>query len=458
MALCDTQDLVTSSSSGNNTPCFHGRKLQQWQLDTEQQALEALQHVRENMAAGARASGQAVGSRPRDREDGEITSASDSDSSYGIRSWGQRPVRPPPTALNSQPRGASALPVLAASGGRGGSTIPQAGRSLHGGFLQHGGSGKEPQTVTGAATKREEQGFTALFGGPQLRSSKQLAAVLIATFLVRAMLLKVTSATAAGETLVPAMLTAVLAAGALAGARSSLDGLDVERMMETTTTPASLRHRGVTLRIGGPHWTLWKFELTLEEAFGLSCTLAQLALLFLFESWGMHGPRALRWAAVAGHAVLVVTFTVVAHEWFTRNVSQSQPGEAVGVVWLCIVMGNWATTSWAAATWWRDATAATSEEEEMALALLPVRVPVLALACVQLANFWMARHAQQPELLSACVVLAGISMAGCCHCHGVGPLAAQAPTLTTAPWSPAIYVTFCAMSAWVLWQELFRSL
>ncbi|CAE7222806.1 Rabl2 [Symbiodinium pilosum] len=83
MPLLDTQDLLTNSSS-SSAPCFHGSKLSRWQMDTEQKTREALQRMRHENFAGGKG-------RPRkEREEGEIASASESEGSR-LTTWDVRP-------------------------------------------------------------------------------------------------------------------------------------------------------------------------------------------------------------------------------------------------------------------------------------------------------------------------------------------------------------------------------
>ncbi|CAJ1394833.1 unnamed protein product [Effrenium voratum] len=180
-----------------------------------------------------------------------------------------------------------------------------------------------------------------------------------------------------------------------------------------------------------------ELELSIEEALGLSSALAQLAPAFFFENWGLHGSFQYRWVAVIAHlaSALLVTLRVRKHVL---------PGNAhmQVEVWLGLAAGNWVASSWAAGTWW-------------GVACTQARLPALALASAQLINFWLVHSSGQPQLLAACVALGGLSMAGCCSGPaGVALDAEEAPALLT----PTIYITFCVVSALLLFQELFMSL
>merc|ERR1712157_152638 len=177
-----------------------------------------------------------------------------------------------------------------------------------------------------------------------------------------------------------------------------------------------------------------------------SGTLVHLALFCFFENWGLYGPRACRWAAVVAHALSTGLVTAAAQRIVMQHISLPSPNEGIRPVWLCMAVGTWTTTSWASLTWWREAVATTRFAGIEGTAAVAA-VPALALAGAQLVNFWMARRAQQPTLLSACVVLGGLSMAGSCS-------VSQGSERALPTWISALYVTFCGVSSWVLLQEL----
>mmetsp|Transcript_23903 Transcript_23903/g.60371 ORF Transcript_23903/g.60371 Transcript_23903/m.60371 type:complete len:870 (-) Transcript_23903:69-2678(-) len=461
MSLLQTQDLITNSSCSSTTPCILGRKLRQRQLDTAEVARDAVNHVRSNLSGAAGSSrgkllhgggGDGGGSasafrgRPRgEREDGEITSASDSDST---RSWDFHRQKSCSAVFLSR------------------KTSPVRERGSRDESLSRGHSrgGAGDDGMEGACNDGTTQGLGGLFGDPQRRAAQQLVTLIVGVLLARAMLFYVFEALAAGPIVVPALLSAILTGSTLLSWRTAQQALKVGQTMETET---NWGHRSVSLRIGGPTWTLWSFDFTLEEAFGLTCVLGYMAIFCFFENWGLYGPRSCRTLAVVGHASSAAVLTVSAQAFLAQNVrSPETPGDAVGIVWLCLAAGNWATTSWAAMTWWRTAAAGAAAAAAAAAAADArdpsdvategfTQTPVLALAGVQLVNFWMARRAQQPVLLSACVVLAGVSMAWSCY---LNQDSMASTSMALAPWTPAIYLSFCAMSAWVLWQELIRSL
>jgi len=441
MALMDSDDLVTSRSSSEKTPVFNGLKLRQSQLDTERQALEALQHARERAALSGRYSHSRL-RRGREREEVDLTATSDSDSSsLGRGSW-RRYSR---FCLDSSPLRSSphwTPPALSQQAGDAATSLQRRSNTQY----RDGGAS--------ALTTRSSQSAEAVsVQQAAWRSAQQLVALLTTVLALRGLLGSLADSVGAGQTAVPAMLAAALAASALTVNRAARRSLDLEKMMETD--PAGWCHRAVSLRLGGVHWTLWTLELTLDEAFGLSCVLVLLALLLFLENWGLHGPRACRWLAVVGHAALMVLLMVAAYHWLTRHLRVPERGgsEVVSVVWLCLTMGNASTAMWAALAWWCTA-AGSSTAAETSSKVLPTPLPVVAMGAVHAANFWIARRAHQPLLLAICVAVAAVSMVTCC----LASCGSDSPWLVPAPGTPAIFVAFCVLSAWLLWQDLLRSL
>lgn len=453
MSLLDTHDLMTNSSSSSATPCFHGQRLRQNSFDTEQHAQQAQEAV-QAVAAAVGTSGKAARSSPAStlgmrgrarhaREDGEITSASDSES---IRSRDFQQLRPQPAL--SPVRGADSSPVPRSRLSP--KQSPKQAARGDGGLRDHiskGGASHRAWAATPCADS-PVLGSGGVASGPQ-RVARHLGLSFFFLLVVRAILHHVAIATEAGPAAVPALLSALFTGFALASFRVLHQEFDVARSLETETTTWAART--VCFRIGGPKWTLWNYRFTLEEACGYTCVLLHVALFCFFENWGLYGPQACRWVAVVAHAIFVGLLTISAQHLAMQYVRAPGPSDGVGVVWMCIAVGTWVTTSWAALTWWRVAVATAPPSVEDTEVMFIVRVPALALAGVQLVNFWMARKAQQPELLSACVVLGGISMAGSCFMsQGAGP--------ALPAWMSAIYLAFCGLSAGVLWQELIRSL
>jgi len=455
MALTDTLDLVTNSSCSSATPCFHGRKLRQRVLDTEDRAKEAVLQARAAATPGSRTpaaprngsdvlAGSSVGAsapaserRHGEREDGEITSTEDSDS---IRSWDFRQLGGPAEVLGTPPRRRGGdrghRPALSPAVGVSASTRGGASASV--------------------AEEGPEPGLGAFFGASQRRSAQQLAALFAAAFCVRCVVGHILGAFGASSAMEPAMMCAILTGSTLLAFKVVRQSQDVSQLMETSA-PWGLRT--VVVRVGGRTWTMCSLEFTLEEAYGLCGVMAQLTMLIFFESWGVHGPRGQRCGTIIVHATSLGLFTLTAHSYLSQQLSHAESGEIAGVAWWCLAMGNWVTTTWASLTWWPVAAVTSAFNEVRASGdsdePLPMHVPVLSLAAIQLLNFWVARRAHQPGLLSGCVVLAGFSMAvSCCRWSQ----AAASASSWMAPWMSAIYLTFCAMSAWVIWQDLISSL
>jgi len=282
---------------------------------------------------------------------------------------------------------------------------------------------------------------------------KLLALLLIVTAL-RATLHSLMCMVGAGDAPATAVLTAVLTASCMTFWQAAEREVKTQSMLDTSKdgwNPGVVR-----INFGGFNWIrqILPLEFTVDEAFGLASTLAHLAPVLFFENWGIYGPAKYRWAAVVGHAATAVAVTVMAQSSLSRMLHAESSGvPATGQakeVWLGMAAGNWVASSWGAATWWRVACTAQSGS-------MQASVPALALASAQLANFWLAQRSRQPHLLAACVGLGGLSMAGCCGFGGIRVEESQS-TGATELLTPAIYVAFCAVSAWLLFQELFMSL
>lgn len=373
MSFLDTQDLLTNSSS-SSAPMFHGSKLAS-QLDTEQKTREVLHRLREDLPERR--------VRKREREEGEIFSASESEA--GSR-WPSQEMRL--------------------------------------------GSGLSPwkQGPTGEASRLvEEPSGTGLSpgldNGPYLL---KLLACLAVVGLLRSLLRRffLTS-----SEVVTSMTAAVVTGGGLTLWRWAEQ--TVERQNQLETSRSCFKHGLVCF-----HGSLLghEVELITEEAFGLACFLGELAPVFVFENWGLHGSARYRWLAVLFHVAFCLGIVVLVKRKLAIQVPE---------VWVGLAAGNWVASTWAASTWWPS----TGE----------TRLPVLALATVQLINFWLAQSSGNSHLLALCVALGGLSMAGVCGLvmPNVEPLTAHEPSTLLAP---GIYILFCAISALLLFQEFFMSL
>jgi len=281
---------------------------------------------------------------------------------------------------------------------------------------------------------------------------------------------------------VPALLTAMLSSGAMAAWRSAQWSLEIEsqKLMDTqlASDPKTLLAAALA-KAGHLNVRFLRLSLSIEDCLCLAISFMQLALLFFFENWGLHGPRGFRWAAVAMHAMAALVVLISARLTLLPEASASDGGGARGgsALWLSLTLGHWATISWATATWWHaaalsavEAAVATStaanapavggmlEADTMDPALLHTtlffHVPMAASVIMHLANIWNASRAREPLLLFTCVVLAGVSVAASCclYCGtpGDGWLGAH--------WRASVLPLFFLMAAWVLWQELVRSL
>lgn len=429
VSFMDSVDLMTWSTHSTSTgseagaPCFFGRRLQQSTLDAETQAHDALRLARKGRRSeGSRnAGGSSIGCTTSS----EVTSDSD----------GHRSVAGVNCQLRAALSGSSMAPAKPAK---------EARRPL---WL-----GNEVGKLATAKSCPTLEGTWELL----LRAAQQLAVIAVVVLAARSLLLHVLGLLGVARASVPALLAAVSSTSAIGLSHIARKAL--ERVQALDSEPTGWCHtRSV-------HICCWAFDLTLDEAFGLAFALAAIALALFFENWGFEGPRALRWLAVIGHALLDVSLTVGAYRWLGRNLHVAERGDYVSVVWFSIVVSNVATTTWAALTWWGSAVWSVGDAQIVGTNQsahgdrhLIVHLPEVALACVHLVNFWLARHCQQPVLLSTCVACAGVSMATCCCCVSCAPWA----TLPAAPmlcWTPAIYAGFCAISGLVLWQELIQTL
>ncbi|CAE6936705.1 unnamed protein product [Symbiodinium natans] len=418
MPLLDTQDLLTNSSSSSAPLCFHGSKLSKWQMDTEQKTREALQQMR-HKSFGPK------GRARKEREEGEIASASESEGSR-LTSWDARP-----------------------------GSLVAGHQALQKGVPAGTPAKKEDKKNTGAVMREHHPRPTASVVEAVGAFPKWFLLMLLACFLAVAFirhLLHRLAQRLQGEAVASAVLTAIVTGTAMHLWRHAEEMVQKQNMLETSR--GEWKHGIVCLERTFMGSTL---QLNLEEALGLSAALAQLAPVFLFENWGIYGPPACRWAAVVAHVATAIIVMVgvrnkLLNSFCTATPASKDPAPEVLEVCVGLAVGNWAASSWAASTWWHLASSSSAIG-------LQVRLPVLALACAQLTNFWLARRSRQPHLLAVCVALGGLSMAKCC-CGAPGmvletmSLSSSSSLLMTS----GIYVLFCAVSALLLFQELFNSL
>lgn len=408
MPLLDTQDLLTNSSSSSAPLCFHGNKLSRWQMDTEQKTREALQRMRQESKGKGRAR--------KEREEGEIASASESEGSR-LTSWDARPqslVAGPQAILQK--------------------------------WVPTGSPCKEDKKGTGEPRPRPAALVDEAAAGA---FPKWFLLMLLACFSAVSLLRHVLHGLAQqlqGEAVASAALTAIVTGTSLQLWRHAEEMVQTRSLLETTR--GEWKHGIVCLETSILGSAL---QLSLEEALGLAAALAQLAPVFLFENWGIHGPPAYRWAAVVAHVATAIIIMLCARKKLLHSLGSAVPAPKdlsveVLEVWIGLAAGNWAASSWAACTWWRSASAG-----------IQAKLPVLALATAQLTNFWLAHRSRQPLLLAACVALGGLSMANCC-CRPHGVVLDAVDLSSSLFMTPGIYVAFCAVSAWLLFQELFNSL
>lgn len=379
MSFLDTQDLLTNSSS-SSAPMFHGSKLA-CQLDTEQKTREVLQRLREDIPKGR---------RKREREEGEIVSASESEA--GSR-WPSQEMR----------------------------------------FGSGASWSEESKPRRGTEPAREEKDWTSAVEKWYLL---KISACLGIICLLRSLLRRMMRSHAE-------VATSILAA-ALTGAGLTLWCWAEQTVLQQNQFETSKiwKHGLVCIhcRLLGRD-----IDLTAEEALGIACLLAEIAPVFFFENWGLYGRVRQRWVAVVAHVASSLAISILVRRKMSL-VQGCKSSMQVPEAWVGLAAGNWVASTWAALTWWP-------------VAADQVSLPVLALASVQLINFWLAQGSAQPHLLAACVALGGLSMAGVC-CTGQHGLADVSSTAgTSSLLAPAFaFVLFCAASALLLFQELFMSL
>jgi len=348
--------------------------------------------------------------RHRDREDGEITSASEDDSrSLGLARLGlwKRKLESRLLSLQSNPY-----------------------------IFQVSEFGSE-----GGAAARAQ-------GGIEWKAIQQLAILQIIVLAVRALIWRVSEAFRTSPAVVPAILTAALSGAAIAVFDSARDSLQ--------------NCRAISFNIGVARWILFECKLTGNEALGLWCMLVEFALQSMFENWGLHGPCWCRTLAVAGHALLEAGFVLGVSSWFCEDLNVKRKSHFSDVAWFCLIVGGWAATTWAAATWWQQATDAThpGEDTDDSLSACPasfgtaVPLPVAASIFVHAAHIWASRRAGSPVLLSISAILAAISTAGSCILNCGFDLVVT----TGFAWLPILYASFCIVIGWVLWHELIEPL
>eukprot|EP00439_Symbiodinium_sp_Y106_P023861 s5926_g2.t3 len=315
------------------------------------------------------------------------------------------------------------------------------------------------RAMVAAANSFNDVATAALIGVDELvRQAQYLSSVMPPSYLFLLMLLACFSAVSLlrhvlhglaqqlqGEAVASAALTAIVTGTSLQLWRHAEEMVQMRNLLETTR--GEWKHGIVCLETSILGSAL---QLSLEEVLGLAAALAQLAPVFLFENWGIHGPPAYGWAAVVAHVATAIIIILCARKKLLNGLGSAAPAPKdlsveVLEVWIGLAAGNWAASSWAACTWWRSA------------AGVQAKLPVLALATAQLTNFWLAHRSRQPLLLAACVALGGLSMANCC-CRPHGVVLEAVDLSSTLFMTPGIYVAFCAVSAWLLFQELFNSL
>jgi len=487
VSLMDTVDLLTNSSvSSADVPCFNGSRLRH-----RQATLDTLQNIKHNVDAAVfsahREDGECSGAH---REDGECTSASVSDGEISSSSSLRRTPRLWPRILGGTPSHWGATPrQTSGTLGQG----RQHSKSLPCRALSRGGMTPVPHAATAcmqdAHIGSSPLAWLGLRSGcaAELQAAAGQLLLFIASLAVRAGLCRIIGSAAA-----PALLTAMLSSGALAAWRSAQWCLEIEtqRLMDTDTSSdpksllaAALGRTGLlNIRFGGQFFPRITLNLSIEDSLCLAVTCAQLALLFFFENWGVQGPHAYRWAAVAGHTVASLVLLIAARLWLlptsadSNNIQDSTSGQCGGAaLWVCLSLGHWGCSSWAAATWWHSAAVAAAEAAaasaaaakapavggvveanlgEISLPHAPLVFPIVASAIMHVANVWNTSRAQKPVLLFVCVVLAGVSMAFSCCVYCGTPSAGWLGT----HWRASVLPLFCSMSAWVLWQELVRPL
>jgi len=444
LSLVDTQDLLTSSSTGSGPPCILGAVVR-----PHQPAFDTWQDVQQEISAAQAAMRSRF--RLREREEGELTSelpsegeiTSCSDTSFS------------PLALtNSKP---SSLPTKA-------TRLVVAAHAVASRVAGPPVAAAAAPSDAGASTSevflspRPDESQQVILSEAERRAAWRLASLLAAVFAVRLVLRQLAGATSGvvGQAIATTLFAVVLAVGGLATLGMAQRSLDQSRSMDTSPQ-SSFCWGYVNLRVRGPRWMFVAIELTFEEALGLACVLLQLTILFICEVWGLYGPRSHCWLAVACHAGAAWALVAVVRLCLARTFPVAG-SEDTPVLWLCVAACNWATMSWAAATWWLRAAIAIEEGEERngrsPGRAFPTHVPIIAAVAVHALSLWIARLTHRPMLLFASVILSGVSMAYSCHMHPNQP----SLWLVSAPWASVVFPVFCAASAWTLWHELVRSL
>lgn len=379
MSFLDTQDLLTNSSS-SSAPMFHGSKLAS-QLDTEQKTREVLHRLRKDLPERR---------VKREREEGEIFSASESEA--GSR-WPSQEMR-----LRSSPG------------------VPPQKQGVESRLLEEVPGTGGPLNFSSPVTSGLQWQYL-------LKLFACLAMVCSLRCLLRRCLAEGLSEVATS------ILAALITGGGLTLWRWAEQTVERQDQLETSKSLSSFKHGLVCV-----HWELAgrDWQLSTEEAFGLACLLGEIAPVFIFENWGLHGSARYRWMAVVAHVASSLGLVVLVRRKLVIQVSEA---------WMGLAAGNWVASTWAAYTWWPAA----GDQ---------ARLPVLALATVQLVNFWLAQNSGQPLLLASCIALGGLSMAGVCLMPvAVAPNQGPSPLL-----APGIYLGFCVVSALLLFQEFFMSL
>lgn len=418
--------------------------------------------------ANARCCGAPAGARkrwPLEREDGEVTSSCESegwDSHHLRRGYGALPRKGQHLKLAAAAEAASrrldAHKRRKSRGGDSAECSPSRARAQEQLSFHDSKLG-----AAGYTAERRRSGC-----GPWTKAGMHLAVLFGVCYMVRCFVLSLLSSLLPDHNLGSSLLAAMASAGAACLFRAAERTLEACLMFETAQLNWNC-HK-VRLKISGPTWTLFEYDVSMEEAFGLSVVLIQVAALFFFESWGIHGPPSLQRAAVGLHACFAAVLTAVAHNKFTQGLGlpssvsyphagrsdSASPSSAVS--WLTLAVGNAVTASWAAATWWHT----TSLPDGMGpadtlVATVVARMPVAAMAAVNMANFWLARRVHQPELLAGCVAFSAISMAIGCWGGGGGPAASGDADLALGH-LPCFYAAFCFFGATCLLQELLHDL
>lgn len=472
IAFMDTQDLMSSRGSVGSLTTMDFICPRKGDPGAEDSARNALEQAKQSLASSrpqpppANALGFAAPTSarqrwPLEREDGEVTSSCESEGrdSQCFKRYG------------GLPRKGQHLKLAAAAEAASRRLDAHKRRKSKAVDLATEGSPQKPAAVQQLAwndptSQPKATGKTDC--GTWTTACLHLAALFAICQVVRCFVRSLLASLLPGQNLAPSLLAAMAAASAAGLFRAAQRTLEVGQMFETAQLNWSC-HR-VELRAGGPTWTLASYEISLEEAFGLSIVLVQVAAQFFFESWGLHGPPSLQRASVGLHACFAAALTAVAHTKLTQGLGLPDcggpsrvdgadgPPPASAVAWLDLAVGNAATASWAAATWWQPATlAGGAGPADTLVAAVAIRLPVMATAAMHVANFWLAQRVRQPELLAGCVAFGGVSMA--IGCWGVGEAHGTGgdPDVVLGH-LPCVYAAFCALGAYCLLQEFLRDL